>query len=331
MTSAATATADRGRRIGLVDALRGIAIVAMVVYHFSWDLSYFGFVSINVAADPGWKAFARTIAGTFVALVGVSLVLATRQGFRPRPYLRRLAVIVGAAVLVTVGTWYVFPEAYVFFGILHLIAFASVAGLPFLWLPVPVVLLVGIAVFALPFFFTADIFANPALLWLGLSPRLPTSVDYVPVFPWFALTLFGIIIGRLFVRYASDSAVARWTPSNLPGRMAIVAGRWSLPIYLVHQPIMIGVLGAIAPFAINPVVTADQFVSDCTTQCRVGGMDQPTCEATCLCVVSGMEAAGLPLDIDESRLTAVQRDRWITLVRQCVPGGVEAAPASSAN
>lgn len=331
MTAEAVAIGKRGRRIAAVDALRGIAIVAMIVYHFSWDLRYFGFISVNVVADPGWKAFARTIAGTFVMLVGVSLVLATRQGFHPRPYLRRLAVIAGAALLVTIGTWYVFPEAYVFFGILHLIAFASVAALPFLWLPIPIVLVVGIAVFALPFFFTADVFASPALLWLGLSPRLPTSVDYVPVFPWFAMTLFGIVIGRLFIRYASDGAVALWAPSHLPGRMAIVAGRWSLLIYLLHQPIMIGTLGAIAPFAVNPAVNPDQFVSDCTAQCRVGGMDQPTCEATCRCVLSGMEDAGLPLNVDESRLTAVQRDRWITLVRQCVPTNGEAPPASIGN
>jgi uncharacterized membrane protein len=331
MTSTATATEDRGRRIAAVDALRGNAIVAMIVYHFSWDLSYFGFVSVNVAADPGWKAFARTIAGTFVALVGVSMVLATRRRFHPWPDLRRLAVIVGAALLVTVGTWYAFPEAYVFFGILHLIAFASVAALPFLWLPTAVVPIVGFAVFALPFFFTADVFASPALLWLGLSPRPPTSVDYVPVFPWFAMTLFGIVVGRLFVRYASDSAVALWTPSRLPGRMAIVAGRWSLLIYLVHQPILIGVLGAVAPFAATPAVIAEQFVSDCTTQCRLGGMGQPTCETTCRCVLAGIVEAGLPLDIDESRLTAVERDRWITLVRQCVPDGAESSTGAPGN
>jgi hypothetical protein len=106
VTSTIAKTEIRARRIAAVDALRGVAIAAMVVYHFSWDLSYFGFVSVNVAADPGWKAFARTIAGTFVTLVGVSLVLATRQGFHLRPYLRRLAVIVGAALLVTIGTWY---------------------------------------------------------------------------------------------------------------------------------------------------------------------------------------------------------------------------------
>lgn len=322
---------DRGRRIAAVDALRGTAIAAMIVYHFSWDLSYFGYTSVNVIADPGWKAFARTIAGTFVALVGVSLVLSTRQGFRPEPYLRRLAVIVGAAALVTLSTWYLFPDAYVFFGILHLIAFASVAALPFLWLPTPVVLLAGVAVFVPPFVFTSAYLDAPLLMWLGLSQRLPTSVDYVPVFPWFGMTLFGIVAGRLLLRYGSESALALWTPSRLPGRSAVFAGRWSLLIYLVHQPIMIGVLGAAAPFLVAPTGLAEQFVADCTTQCRLGGMDQPTCEATCRCVLLGMEEAGVPIGVDESRLTATQRDRWISLVRQCVPTDAAPPPASAGN
>lgn len=321
-------TEERGRRIAAVDAARGVAIAAMIVYHFSWDLSYFGFTSVNIIADPGWKAFARTIAGTFIALVGVSLVLATRQGFRPKPYLRRLALIVGAAALVTAGTWYVFPDAYVFFGILHLIAFASVAALLFLWLPTPVLLVAGVGIFALPFVFTSAVFDAPLLLWLGLSQRLPTSVDYVPVFPWFAMVLFGIVAGRVLVRHAGNSALATWTPAGLPGRVAVVGGRWSLLIYLVHQPILIGVLTVIAPFVVAPAGVVDRFVSDCTTQCRIGGMDQQTCEATCRCVLVGMEDAGLPIDIDESRLTAVQRDRWISLVRQCVPSDPEPSPGN---
>jgi uncharacterized membrane protein len=310
---------DRGRRIAAVDALRGIAIAAMIVYHFSWDLSYFGFVSVNVAADPGWVAFARTIAGTFIGLVGVSLVLATRQGFRLWPYLRRLAVIVGAAVLVTIGTWYVFPHAYVFFGILHLIAFASVAALPFLWLPTPFVLLTGIAVLALPLVFPGGVFNAPLLLWVGLPQTLPTSVDYVPVIPWFAMTLFGIVAGRLLVRHAGEGALALWMPAGRPGRTAVLAGRWSLVIYLVHQPILVGVLGTVAPFAVGSADSSERFVADCTTQCRLGGIDEPACAATCRCVLAGMEEAGLPTTIDESRLTAVQRDQWISLVRQCLP------------
>jgi uncharacterized membrane protein len=244
-----TATQGPGGRIAAIDALRGLAILAMIVYHFSWDLSYFGLISVDVVEDPGWKVFARIIAGSFIGLVGVSLVLATRNGLRWRPYLRRLAIIVAAALLVTIGTWYLFPDAFVFFGILHLIAFASVAALPFLRLPIPIVFLAGAVVLALPFFFTDEVFNDPLLWWVGFTPHPPNTVDYVPVFPWFAMTLFGIVAGRLFLRFANESSFARWTPKGIPGRTAIGAGRWSLLIYLVHQPLLIGILTVVAPFA----------------------------------------------------------------------------------
>lgn len=319
-----------GQRIAAVDALRGVAIAAMVVYHFSWDLSFLGFISVNIIADPGWIAFARTIAATFIGLVGVSLVLATRQGLLVRPFLWRLAKIVAAAALVTAGTYYWFPDAFVFFGILHLIAFASVAALPFLWLPTPIVLLVGMGALALPFFFRAAIFANPLLWWVGLSPVPPTSVDYVPVFPWFAMTLFGIVAGRLVVDHAGDSTLATWTPSGFLGRAAIFAGRWSLFIYLIHQPILIGILGAIQPFAVTPDGTG-QFVAQCTTQCRVGGIDQPTCEATCQCVLARMDRAGLSISLNINQMSAAERDQWISLVRQCLPSASDPPVDSRVN
>ena len=64
--------ASTGLRIALVDAARGVAILAMVVYHFTWDLSLQGLVRVNPTIDPAWMWFARLIAGSFLALVGVS-------------------------------------------------------------------------------------------------------------------------------------------------------------------------------------------------------------------------------------------------------------------
>jgi uncharacterized membrane protein len=317
-----TATEDRGPRIAAIDALRGLAIAAMIVYHFSWDLSTFGFIAVDVIADPGWKAFARTIAGTFVGLVGVSLVLATRKGLRLRPYLRRLAIIVGAALLVTLGTWYYFPDAFVFFGILHLIAFASVAALPFLKLPTAIVLVAAVVVFALPFFFTHEVFQQPLLWWVGFTPQPPATVDYVPVFPWFGLTLFGIVAGRLLLSYGQDSFFARWGPSGFLGRLAVLAGRWSLYIYLVHQPILIGLLWLVATYAV-PADPRQDFLASCTTECRTGG------EATCSCTLNAMTEAGLPISANVDRLSVAERDRWMTLVRQCIASATE-PPAGEA-
>jgi uncharacterized membrane protein len=315
-----TATPDPGGRIAAIDALRGLAILAMIVYHFSWDLSYFGMISVDVVQDPGWKAFARMIAGSFIGLVGISLVLATRSGLRWRPYLRRLAIIVAAALLVTFGTWYLFPDAFVFFGILHLIAFASVAALPFLRLPIPIVFLVGAVVLALPFFVTAEVFNDPLLWWVGFTPHPPNTVDYVPVFPWFAMALFGIVAGRLFLRFGSDSAFACWVPKDIPGRVAVGAGRWSLLIYLAHQPILIGILTVVAPLVTpDPMQEATIFTRDCVTTCRTAGRGPAVCEAYCGCVLDGIQKGGFLSQALSGRMSAQENDRWLALISQCRP------------
>jgi uncharacterized membrane protein len=322
-----TETGRKGGRIAAIDALRGLAIAAMVVYHFSWDLYDFQLTSVDVINEPLWKAFARTIAGTFVALVGVSLVLATRNGLRVGHFLRRLAIIVGAAILVTIGTKFVFPDAYVFFGILHLIAFASVAALPFLYLPLPVVLLAAVAVFVLPFFYSDEVFRYPLLWWVGLTPGPPANtVDYVPVFPWFGVALFGVFLGRLFVRYAAGSAFAFWSPKRFIGRLAVGAGRWSLLVYLVHQPLLIGALSLAAPMLV-PAGSPDEFMTTCAAQCRTGGRDEAACEGICSCVLDGMQTAGLPIAGDVERMTAVERDQWVSIVRQCVPPAADSPEA----
>ena len=71
-------------RIEAVDAARGAALLAMAIYHFSWDLSFFQLIATPVATDPAWKWFARAIAGSFLFLVGVSLVLGHRERIRWR-------------------------------------------------------------------------------------------------------------------------------------------------------------------------------------------------------------------------------------------------------
>ena len=97
---------DRPRppRIALVDVARGVALVAMFIYHFAWDLSFFRLITTDIVAHQGWKWFAHGIAGSFLALVGVSIVLASRAGLDRAGFFSRLAFVAGGAALVTAGT-----------------------------------------------------------------------------------------------------------------------------------------------------------------------------------------------------------------------------------
>ena len=170
------AVAIRRPRLAVIDLIRGIAVIAMVVYHFSWDLLDYSLIDVDVVNDPLWRAFAHVIAGTFLALVGFNLVLANRNGIRAVPYLRRLGIIAGAAALVSLGTYWFMPGAFVFFGILHMIAAASVLALPFLRAPVWVTLAVAaIACLAAPSLLTSEFFDAAPFLWLGLSAASRTD------------------------------------------------------------------------------------------------------------------------------------------------------------
>ncbi len=229
-------------RLPIIDGARGTALLAMFVYHFAWDLNYYDLISTDIAASPAWAAFARLIAGSFLSLVGVSLVLAQRGSFRLRPFLRRLALVAGAAALVTLDTWWFMPEDFIYFGILHCIAVSSVLALPFLRLPVWIALAAAAFCFVAPSLFADPTFDAPWLRWLGLMSYFPDTSDYEPLLPWFGAVLVGVAAARTVLSVAAAAAWAKWQPAGQGARLLLWAGRHSLIIYLLHQPLFLAAL-----------------------------------------------------------------------------------------
>jgi uncharacterized membrane protein len=225
-------------RLPVLDLARGLALLAMAIYHFSWDLEFFGLADLGVAEHALWIAFARTIAASFLALVGVGLVLAHSKGVRLRPFLRRLGIIIAAAAAITILSYFADPDGIIWFGILHCIAVSSVIGLLFLRLPVIVVILAGMACVAAPHFAASSMFNGLGWVWLGLGTEIIPSNDYNPLFPWFGYVLFGIAAVRLI----PPERWPLWHPHAATARGLCFAGRHSLIVYLVHQPLLMGML-----------------------------------------------------------------------------------------
>jgi uncharacterized membrane protein len=306
-------------RLAAIDCVRGAALIAMVVYHTAFDLYSNRLIAADVVDDLGWKALARTTAATFLLLVGIGLTLSVRNGFDLRRYLRRLGLIAGGAVLVSLATWWFDPGTFVFFGVLHEIAVASVLALPFLWLPDIVAAAAGAAVIALPFFFTHALFDAPALWWVGLSTSPPVTVDYVPIFPWFGVVLLGVVIGRLVLRYAA--AIARFQPQNVLLRGLAFSGRHTLLIYLVHQPLIVGALSlatAILPPPSKDVLRT-RFTGQCSASCTSHGGEAPFCTALCGCVFDNLYGTDLYSVKSFADLTEEQRTRWNAIIDRCQP------------
>ncbi|MBS0326201.1 MAG: DUF1624 domain-containing protein [Proteobacteria bacterium] len=235
----ANAAAPAAGRIASLDAARGIAIVAMVVYHFCFDLRYFGLLHANFEYDVRWLAARTLILSSFLAIAGVSAVLTEQAHPGSRRWLAHVGVIAGAAVLVSAGSWLMFPQTWIWFGVLHGIAASLVLARPFVGRP-RAAALAGLAVIALGLGLSDAAFDHRTLGWLGFMTAKPLTEDYVPLFPWTGVLLLGIAAGHVLVR-TQFAAIARLgrAPAVL-GRL----GRHSLAVYLVHQPILIGALWA---------------------------------------------------------------------------------------
>lgn len=313
-------TPSRPGRLPVLDLLRGLALLAMALYHFSWDLRFFRFVDWDLQSGPEWIAARYLIAGCFLALVGAGLVLWDVQGRSWRRWAIRLGKVVLGAAAVTVATRIIIPDQYIFFGILHCIAVASVLGLLFLRRPALLDLGLGLAVIALPIVWRSPMFDPPWLLWLGLGIVPPLSNDHEPLFPWFGPVLLGMAVARLWLR---AGAPAGGRDGGTVGRPLRWAGRHSLGFYLMHQPILIGVLLLIGmalgrdPRAmLSPPPDPAPLMIDCQVQCETRGGGMETCHAYCGCMVDGVVAQNLWPALQPDAAPAL-RDRLGALVAAC--------------
>lgn len=305
-------------RIELVDLARGGALLAMFVFHFAYDLSYFGLIQTDIQAERGWRWFARLIAGSFLTLVGVSLVLATRSGLNRTAFLKRLAMVAGAALLVTLATRVVMPDSFIFFGILHHVAVGSVLALPFLALPTAAIVGAVAVSFALPWLVDHSLFDRHGLVWLGLSELPVRSADFVPVFPWFGCVTMGILLARLFLPRARCSPAVRWRARSLPARAIVWGGRNSLLVYLVHQPLFIGMIMLAAHITSVPAPEERPFMQSCQRSCASGTLSAELCQRICGCTVGELKRENLWSKVLADSLTPEDRARTSALAQACV-------------
>ena len=279
------------KRIAVIDMARGLALLAMASYHFTWDLGFFGYTDASLTAFGGWKIYARSIASTFLFLVGVSLVLAHGNGIRWRGFWKRFAMVAGAAAAITAVTLVATPDSFIFFGILHQIALASVLGLLFLRLPALLTALIAALVIATPFYLRSPLFDHPALWWVGLPTFTLRSNDYVPLFPWFGVVLAGMAATKLASSSGLLGRLGSFSATRLT-RPLVFIGRHSLAFYLIHQPVLIACVWLASQIAPAPVETRqDNFLRSCQVSCEQT-RDSAFCRAYCGCMLDALGQDG---------------------------------------
>ena len=311
-------TAASRPRFAVVDIARGVAIIAMVIYHLCWDLSYFRFIAADVGYDPAWVLFARTILGVFLFLVGVGLVLGHGKGIRWKAFWRRWLFVFAGALAITAATYFAIPDAFVYFGVLHAIALFSILGLSFVRTPVWVAVIVTMPVIALPFFFTAEVFNLKQWSWLGFWQVPPLTNDLVPVFPWFGAVLVGIIAARLVLASRWVALLSAITARGKVSGLLALMGRWSLLIYLLHQPILLAVLNPAAAL-LQPQLAMREpdFLRSCQSTCEAGGTSPGQCTTYCQCGLEGVNQNDLWNAILTGQVTASEQALLDAQNRQC--------------
>ncbi len=211
----------------------------MVAYHFAFDLRFYRVIAADFEHDPFWLGFRALIVTSFLALVGVSLVLADRAGTPPLHFWKRVGVIAACAVAASVGSWIVFPRTFITFGILHCIAVASILALARSCVGPRSRFAIGAALIAAGLALSHPFFDARAWSWLGFtertSPRPRTTYRSSPV---------GGRRVRRRSRSGTRSRVHCVPPARAARRRAALAytflGRHGLVVYMVHQPILLG-------------------------------------------------------------------------------------------
>ncbi|MBS0448652.1 MAG: DUF1624 domain-containing protein [Proteobacteria bacterium] len=208
----------------------------MATFHFSFDLSHFGFTHQNFYTGTVWIVQRTCIVSIFLFCAGFGQAIALRQNLGWSRFWRRWAQVAGCALLVSVCLLPIFPRSYITFGVLHCMAVALVvmrltAGAR-LWL-----LPLGLAAVLAPHFIAHPFFDTRWTNWVGLVTRKPYTEDYVPLLPWMGVMWWGLAAGQWVLTHRPG-----WVAGPAPRAVMPLAalGRWSLTFYMVHQPVLFG-------------------------------------------------------------------------------------------
>lgn len=233
-----------------IDFLRGFAIIFMVFLHFMWDLDYFGLVPLN----QDIYQFQKIVPSIFFILVGVCLAVTYNRSIKKHRdnkktyshFIMRGLKILSLGIIISMATMIFIPDRPIFFGVLHCIGLSIILTVPFLKLKnysllfAPLFILIG-------FVFGSITVENPTLIHLIIGIHQGNigqyTIDYFPLLPWFGAILFGIALGNIIY---CNGEKRRFRLPDISKYRSVTTISWlgknSLSIYLIHQPIIAGVI-----------------------------------------------------------------------------------------
>lgn len=216
-------------RIWEIDFMRGIAILAMVVFHLVVDLNDFFNMPINYLSGF-WYYEGKASASAFMLLAGISATL-------HRKNLQRGVYIFAWGMFLSAVTYFYNAETFIRYGILHLLGSCMFVFHFLQSMSGPLLFGAGSLCIAAGQWTATAAIATELLLPLGLTPAGFASIDYYPFLPWAGLFFYGTVLGKTLYR----DKRSLFSPIQ---RLSFITrlGRHSLSIYLIHQPVLLALL-----------------------------------------------------------------------------------------
>lgn len=238
------------KRVHLIDEIRGILIIYVVLYHLLYDISQIFWVgSIDWMYSPWMNILRNTLTGLLIVIAGISCVYS-------RSNLKRGFKLLGIAMILTLITAIFIPTELIVFGILHFFGTSILIYFLFEKLLAKIPILIGVLGSIYLYFVTFHLYEG----YLGIFAKIPValpkqfmsfkifypigffvegvySADYYPLIPWIFLLFAGTFLGR----YIKNGNLPNLVYVEHSKKLSVV-GRKTLFIYLIHQPLIYGIL-----------------------------------------------------------------------------------------
>ena len=248
MAAQSAQTSQPSARVRAFDAVRGFSVISMVLFHLCYDLRFIYRLPLGWFAPPLQDIWRASISWAFVTIAGCMFAYS-------RNNLRRAGKYLAVAFLIFVATTVVAVDTPINFGVIYCMGACTLAcwlldrvGLrPQSW--ESTLLFFALFLFLLPLAHgrvgigplalqvPRAFYATPFLSWLGLPGPGFASGDYYPLLPYLGLYLAGSTLGRrLKTKGAPDWLLA------ISCQPLEAVGRYALPIYVIHQPLILGML-----------------------------------------------------------------------------------------
>jgi len=231
-------------RYNLLDTIRGITIISMILYHTLWDFVYIGNFNFNWYNSDLSYIWQQSICWSFIFISGFCWQLDKKR-------LKRGIFIFFLGFLITAITKIFIPDHQIIFGILTLLGSCIIFTIPLNKILKNVSERCGLFISIALFFLFRNInngylgfekfniiklpmclYNGYFMTYIGFTDKKFFSEDYFSVLPW----LFLFVAGYFTYKILYKNEKLYLLKNGIRGLEHL--GKYSLIIYILHQPII---------------------------------------------------------------------------------------------